>query len=170
MITMLLGGLWHGAGWTYVAWGGLHGLYLLINHAWRNFMKRTPAYFPAWFLTLLAVITAWVFFRASDFSSAANIIEGMFGLHGMGDPIPGAKKATGLVLAAVALAATAILPNSQQIMRRFTPVLGPVEPPRGIMASLVFVPSRATAALGAAAIIAVVLYSWGTTEFLYFQF
>jgi alginate O-acetyltransferase complex protein AlgI len=49
-------------------------------------------------------------------------------------------------------------------------VLGPVEPPSGLLGSLVWAPSRATAALGAAAIIAVVLFSWGTTEFLYFQF
>jgi alginate O-acetyltransferase complex protein AlgI len=170
MITMLLGGLWHGAGWTYVAWGGLHGLYLLINHAWRNFTKRELPSLPAGLITLLAVITAWVFFRASDFASAANIVEGLFGLNGTGDPIPGAKKATGLVLAALALTATVILPNSQQIMRRFRPVLGPVEPPRGFLGSLVWVPSQATAAFSAAAIIAVVLFSWGTTEFLYFQF
>ena len=97
-------------------------------------------------------------------------MKGLFGLNGAGDAIPGAKKATGLLLAAVALAATVLLPNSQQIMRRFTPVLGPVEPPSGLMGSLVWAPSRATAALGAAAIIAVVLFSWGTTEFLYFQF
>ncbi|MGC1575901.1 MAG: MBOAT family protein [Beijerinckiaceae bacterium] len=170
MITMLLGGLWHGAGWTYVAWGGLHGLYLLANHGWRNLGKRALPPLPAWLLTLLAVITAWVFFRASDFGSAANIVKGLFGMNGAGDAIPGAKKATGLLLAAVALAATVLLPNSQQIMRRFTPVLGPVEPPSGLMGSLVWAPSRATAALGAAAIIAVVLFSWGTTEFLYFQF
>ncbi|MBV9519080.1 MAG: MBOAT family protein [Hyphomicrobiales bacterium] len=170
MITMLLGGLWHGAGWTYVAWGGLHGFYLLVNHAWRNFTKRAVPSLPAWLITLLAVITAWVFFRASDFASAANIVEGLFGLNGTGDPIPGARRATGLLLAALALAATVILPNSQQIMRRFTPVLGPVEPPRGTMGRLVWTPSQATAALSAAAIIAVVLYSWGTTEFLYFQF
>ncbi len=170
MITMLLGGLWHGAGWTYVAWGGLHGLYLLINHAWRNVTKRALPGLPAGLITLLAVITAWVFFRASDFASATNIVEGLFGLNGTGDPIPGARKATGLLLAALALAATVVLPNSQQIMRRFKPVLGPIEPPRGIWGSLIWVPSRATAAFSAAAVIAVVLYSWGTTEFLYFQF
>ncbi|MBV9590536.1 MAG: MBOAT family protein [Hyphomicrobiales bacterium] len=170
MITMLLGGLWHGAGWTYVAWGGLHGLYLLVNHVWRNFATRALPPLPAWLVTLLAVITAWVFFRSNDFTGAANMLEGLFGFHGAGDPIPGARKATGLVLAAIAFAATAILPNSQQIMRRFMPVLGPVEPPRGIMQRLVFVPSQAMVALSAAAIIAVVLYSWGTTEFLYFQF
>jgi alginate O-acetyltransferase complex protein AlgI len=170
MLTMLLGGLWHGAGWTYVAWGGLHGLYLLVNHAWRNLTKVELPVFPAWAMTMLAVIPAWVFFRASDFASAANIVEGMFGLHGAGTPVPGVRKGVGVILAAICLLALAVLPNSQQIMRRFTPVLGPVEAPRGPFRSLVFVPSRLTAALGAAAILAVVLYSWGTTEFLYFQF
>ena len=58
MITMLLGGLWHGAGWTYVAWGGLHGLYLLANHAWRSSSKAKPPVLAAWGITMLAVITA----------------------------------------------------------------------------------------------------------------
>ena len=70
----------------------------------------------------------------------------------------------------MALGATLILPNSQQIMRRFAPVIGPVEAPAGPARRLVWVPSILTAALGAAAVIAVVLFSWGTTEFLYFQF
>ncbi|SED49910.1 D-alanyl-lipoteichoic acid acyltransferase DltB, MBOAT superfamily [Rhizobiales bacterium GAS191] len=170
MITMLLGGLWHGAGWTYVAWGGLHGLYLLVNHFWRSLVRhRLPAPIGL-LLTLTAVISAWVFFRASDFASAANIVAGMFGLHGAGDPIPGVKKGTGVILAALALGAMLILPNSQQIMRRFAPVIGPVEAPGGPARRLLWAPSMLTAALGAGAIIAVVLFSWGTTEFLYFQF
>jgi alginate O-acetyltransferase complex protein AlgI len=170
MITMLLGGLWHGAGWTYVAWGGLHGLYLLVNHAWRGFAWFKLPSVVSWALTLIGVIAAWVFFRANDFASAANIVAGMFGLHGAGDPIPGVKKGTGVIIASVFLAATLILPNSQQIMRRFAPVIGPVEAPRGLVQRIVWSPSALTAALGAGAIIAVVLFSWGTTEFLYFQF
>jgi alginate O-acetyltransferase complex protein AlgI len=170
MLTMLLGGLWHGAGWTYVAWGGLHGLYLLANHAWRSLTRFELPLWAAWAITMLAVITGWVSFRASDFSSATNIVAGMFGLHGAGDAIPGVKKGIGVIVAALFLVAMAILPNSQQMMRCFTPVLGPVEPPRGLLRGIVWSPSRLTAALGAGAIIAVVLYSWGTTEFLYFQF
>ena len=171
MITMLLGGLWHGAGWTYVAWGGLHGLYLLVNHGWRNLGKRALPPLPAWLLTLLAVIAAWVFFRASDFASAANIVQRPVRAEWRGRSHSRcARRRPAFCSLAIALAATAILPNSQQIMRRFTPVLGPVEPPRGLMGSLAWLPSRATAALGAAAIVAVVLFSWGTTEFLYFQF
>src|SRR5438034_3751465 len=71
MITMLLGGLWHGAGWTFVIWGGLHGLYLVINHAWQHLTRRfreihAPSRWGrsfAWFTTFVAVLIAWVFFR-----------------------------------------------------------------------------------------------------------
>src|SRR6201996_1928482 len=67
MITMLLGGLWHGAAWPFVAWGALHGIYLCINHAWVNYgppmPKRwaRPAGVVAFLLTFLAVVVAWVF-------------------------------------------------------------------------------------------------------------
>jgi D-alanyl-lipoteichoic acid acyltransferase DltB (MBOAT superfamily) len=89
MITMLLGGLWHGAGWTYVVWGGLHGLYLVINHGWRAFKQRMGwqdggklARFGAGLLTFLAVVVGWVFFRADNFSVATEMLSGMLGLNG----------------------------------------------------------------------------------------
>ena len=72
MITMLLGGLWHGAAWTFVAWGALHGVYLCINHAWNNFGPRFRRGWsrrrssPASLLTFLSVVVAWVFFRADS--------------------------------------------------------------------------------------------------------
>jgi D-alanyl-lipoteichoic acid acyltransferase DltB (MBOAT superfamily) len=170
MLTMVLGGLWHGAGWTYVAWGALHGFYLLVNHAWSSVTKfKLPALLGG-AITLLAVIVAWIFFRASDFSGAISILSGMAGLHGKGDPITGVAKGTGIVTALVFLVAILVLPNSQQIMRRFAPVIGGVEAPPSLTKYLVWSPSRLTAALSALAIIAVVLLSWGTTEFLYFQF
>jgi alginate O-acetyltransferase complex protein AlgI len=171
MVTMVLGGLWHGAGWTYVAWGALHGLYLLANHAWLSLTRmRLPAV-AAWTLTMLAVIVGWVFFRAGDFSGAVNIVAGLFGLHGAGTPIPGVKKGTGVIMATLFMIALVVLPNSQQIMRRFRPVLGPIDEPRlRILKPIAWSPSGLTAALSAAAVIAMVLLSWGTTEFLYFQF
>jgi D-alanyl-lipoteichoic acid acyltransferase DltB (MBOAT superfamily) len=171
MVTMVLGGLWHGAGWTYVAWGALHGLYLLANHAWLSLTRVRLPVIAAWIITILAVIVGWVFFRASDFSGAVNIVAGLFGLHGTGTPIPGVKKGTGIIMAAVFMLALVILPNSQQIMRRFRPVLGPIdEPGLRILKPIAWSPSGLTAALSAAAVIAMVLLSWGTTEFLYFQF
>jgi alginate O-acetyltransferase complex protein AlgI len=92
LVTMLLGGLWHGAGWTFVIWGGLHGLYLAANHGWVVFRARlgTPSRFftrtrPVfgWLLTFGAVVVGWVFFRASDLNTARRVLEGMAGLHGI---------------------------------------------------------------------------------------
>ena len=88
MLTMLLGGLWHGASWTFVVWGGLHGLYLLVNHAWRALVPRAEHANRMMIalgrgagraLTFLAVVIAWVFFRSSTFEGAARILRGMAG-------------------------------------------------------------------------------------------
>lgn len=90
LATMLLGGLWHGAGWTFVIWGGLHGLYLVINHFWRALKLRlgitrstVVSRFFSGALTFFAVVIAWVFFRADSYSSAVSIISGMFSLNGI---------------------------------------------------------------------------------------
>ena len=83
MITMLLGGLWHGAAWTFVAWGALHGVYLCINHAWNNYGPAVAPRFArlanlaAFILTFLSVVVAWVFFRADSLSSALYVLSKM---------------------------------------------------------------------------------------------
>lgn len=81
MVTMLLGGLWHGAAWTFVIWGGLHGLYLMVNHAWRRTRLPMPGA-VGWLLTMVAVCFAWTFFRAEGFKAALLMVEGMVGLNG----------------------------------------------------------------------------------------
>ena len=83
--TMLLGGLWHGAGWTFVIWGGLHGTYLAINHAWSRLAKRVPALarfsttrtyaILALLLTQLCVVVAWVFFRATSLDASIRMLS-----------------------------------------------------------------------------------------------
>src|SRR5580692_3421857 len=83
MITMLLGGLWHGAAWTFVIWGALHGVYLCINHAWINYgppipkWLERPAGVVAFLVTFLAVVVAWVFFRADSLASALSVLSDM---------------------------------------------------------------------------------------------
>lgn len=87
---MLLGGLWHGANWTFVAWGGLHGGYLVLNHAWRHFFPRQTGLagrIASVVVTYLAVVIAWVFFRAESFSAATSVIQGMMGINGISLPI-----------------------------------------------------------------------------------
>ena len=92
IITMLLGGLWHGAGWTFVIWGGLHGFYLIINHAWHKVQKligfdgilsSNMGKAVAWLITFIAVVISWVFFRANDLDSALVILKGMSGANGV---------------------------------------------------------------------------------------
>ncbi len=90
LITMLLGGFWHGAGWTFIVWGALHGLYLLINHAWRDLVGSPGGRLFAtlsWGLTFLAVVVGWVFFRSDNLTSALSMLSGMAGLNGIVLPI-----------------------------------------------------------------------------------
>ncbi|CAG0910147.1 unnamed protein product, partial [Cyprideis torosa] len=82
MLTMLIGGLWHGASWTFVIWGFLHGLYLGIERLLKYTLKDKTKIFPSFIgviITYLAVNVAWVFFRADDFSSATSLFQSMFG-------------------------------------------------------------------------------------------
>lgn len=95
LLTMLLGGLWHGAGWTYIVWGGLHGCYLVVNHAWRalrvrlgqDLQKSTLAGRTiSGTLTFLAVAVGWAFFRADSVEHAWTLLRGMCGLNGVALP------------------------------------------------------------------------------------
>jgi alginate O-acetyltransferase complex protein AlgI len=166
MITMLLGGLWHGAGWTFVVWGGLHGAFLVINHGWRKLGITMPAIL-AWLITFIAIVVGWVFFRASSIQDAVSLLLAMLGtkqiLIPVGSesflqwlPLPGVKF-TALpywsdpkVLVALLLCVT-LLPNTQQIMNYFKP--------------------NVWWAIGVSFIAALSLFSMNRiSEFLYFQF
>jgi D-alanyl-lipoteichoic acid acyltransferase DltB (MBOAT superfamily) len=161
MATMLLSGLWRGAGWTYVFWGGLHGVYLVVSHRWRKFKEtrwKADGFcyrFSARCVTLLAVLVAWVFFRAATFSAALNLLSGMFGGHGwtmttdVTNPaafpgrlwaqwgvlfVPGSFKVESYdwlfqVIAVAALIAV-FFPNSQQLLADYQPALESVRRPR----------------------------------------
>ena len=119
MVTIGLGGLWHGAAWTFVAWGALHGVYLCINHAWNHFRPAAPPRFAraadlaAFILTFLAVVIAWVFFRADSLASALSV------LSKMADPTQilfgRAELANAMFVAVYALVAW-LAPNTQAIM------------------------------------------------------
>ena len=82
MATMLLGGLWHGAAWNFVLWGGLHGTYLIVQH---RFPWRLPA-IVGHVLTLFAVVVAWVPFRAGSLDATAAMLRGMAGCNGIALP------------------------------------------------------------------------------------
>jgi alginate O-acetyltransferase complex protein AlgI len=101
LLTMLLGGLWHGAGWTFLVWGALHGLLLVVHGLWRSALGRLPhsalrGQLPrplrqagdkamsllGWGLTFTAVVVGWVFFRAADLPAALAVLQGMAGHNG----------------------------------------------------------------------------------------
>lgn len=127
MVTMLIGGLWHGAGWTFIVWGGLHGLGLIVNHAWRNFRKKRnlePAPIPvAWTLTLIWVAVAWVFFRSKDLASAKLILSGMIGLNPSNSGLWITIKDNQFALLGVLWLIVLVMPNTQQWLRRYCPLL-----------------------------------------------
>jgi len=81
LLTMLLGGLWHGAAWTFVVWGALHGSFLVVNHLWAKCNIELPKYI-SWVLTFTCVVFAWVFFRSSNINDALLISKAMIGLNG----------------------------------------------------------------------------------------
>ncbi|MGD1074628.1 MAG: MBOAT family protein [Thermodesulfovibrionales bacterium] len=92
MMTMLLGGLWHGANWTFVVWGALHGLFLFVNNLWRAIRRKLGHDFvqSTWWgrvtartITFTAVVFAWVFFRAGSIGAAIGVFRGMTGLNGV---------------------------------------------------------------------------------------
>ncbi len=136
MLTMLLGGLWHGAAWNFVIWGGLHGVYLAIAHTWQRRRQRLglkdnslSGRITARAITFVAVVVAWVFFRSSTLDQAGLILAGMVGLNGLGLRVempPGLLAnpiwdAVGLSI--VLLVIVNVLPNTQQFMRLYRPVL-----------------------------------------------
>lgn len=93
LVTMLLGGLWHGAGWNFVIWGGLHGGYIVVHRTWRWLACAVGmgdgGWVGAWtgrVITTTAVVFAWVFFRAESFDAALLIINGMIGGNGVAIP------------------------------------------------------------------------------------
>jgi D-alanyl-lipoteichoic acid acyltransferase DltB (MBOAT superfamily) len=100
ILTMLLGGLWHGANWTFVVWGGMHGMALAVNHVWQGWGLRLPRPL-AWALTLLFVMTGWVLFRAADFATAGTIFLSMLGQHGAGDIVLDREFVVALIVGAV---------------------------------------------------------------------
>ena len=179
-LTMLLGGIWHGAGWTFVMWGALHGTYLCLNHAWLGLRKKLawPA-LPkplAIAVTFLAVLVGWVYFRAHDFASANRMLASMTGLNGF-DGWP--DKAARVVASAEplkllpALIGVWLFPNTQEIFARYRPALrvkGAPFPASGTRRWWQWRPTPAFAAATVLLAVATGLQFDKISEFIYFQF
>jgi D-alanyl-lipoteichoic acid acyltransferase DltB (MBOAT superfamily) len=108
LITMGLCGLWHGAGWTYVAWGLWHGVGLIVCRGWQQLGRPLPVV-AGWTLTMLFVLIGWVLFRANGFASAGSILGSLGGMHGFGGALGEAK------LIAIAALASAAIPSAHEM-------------------------------------------------------
>ncbi len=198
-LTMLLGGIWHGAGWTFVAWGALHGFYLMVNHAWHaccHRLGRDPNQSRGWglaigrLLTFIAVVVGWVCFRATNLEGAWRILTSMASFTDLRlsphyakvleDSAPGRL----LQLAGISMPAELLLvscvtavgaiafmaPNTQEIMGRY------YWAPRGSLESVpdrapgLWSPSRRWIGITSAAVACSLLQLTSVSEFLYFQF
>jgi alginate O-acetyltransferase complex protein AlgI len=161
MVTMVLGGLWHGAGWNFALWGALHGGYLILNHGWRALaeaigLSRLPTTYRqlgshlGWALTLLASIVAFVPFRAGSLLTTQHVLLGMVGRYG---PAVGDIRPLALCIGFGVIALLA--PNSQTIAasldRRMAEREWPAWPAALISVAAILCLSR-------------------PTQFLYFQF
>lgn len=167
-ITMLIGGLWHGAGWTFVTWGAIHGLYLVVNHLWLGSFPQKNTTNQVWIgriLTFLAVVFAWVVFRASDIPSAITIISTMlgFGIEVVSSH-PIVQTSSLLILPAL-LAWVWLMPNSQQLFPIFSD-----EENMASTVSLKWQANRKWLTFSVLIALASILNMSQVSEFLYFQF
>lgn len=197
LVTMLLGGLWHGANWTFVLWGGLHGLYLCIDHGWKQFLKQRGLAFEAGYqvwlarlLTLLAVVISWVIFRAETLAGGWRILVGMAGGSGFILPVAWQPQlgflssigmqfaplnhyapSNGLLLILGALALTLFLPNLYQFMSRESVGLDIYRHLTDYQPKwYAWRPNFIYAFCGAVLFLTAMIFCSQPSEFLYFQF
>jgi len=172
MITMTLGGLWHGAGWTFVLWGALHGIYLMVNHGWKTLTGgKGGGLWWSWPLTLLAVVVGWVFFRSADLPTAMRMLGAMCGFEEAG--LEGLLKDRHYVSIGLTLLLALIAPNVRQIFGRWQPSYETMPEDEQLHGSLAWLAWKPTAwwAVVVAVIFAIsVLSLSNVSEFLYFQF
>ncbi len=139
LITMLIGGFWHGAGWTFILWGGLHGIYLVIHQSWQSIRKKSGQDLTQskWWgrltgriITFVAVVIAWVLFRSETLTTAWLILRAMFTLPTVDKLLKFEITDTPMsaVLWTISLLFIAwFMPNSQFLIRSFKQVIDPIQ-------------------------------------------
>jgi alginate O-acetyltransferase complex protein AlgI len=177
-ITFLLGGLWHGAGWTFVIWGALHGAYVVVNHLMiKGATPKTPGRFAVAgkrLVVMLLVMIAWVFFRATSVAGALSIMRSMFSVQ------------PGMVLAGLDFnvfawmwlggAIALFAPSTQQLTRYSAKPKEPLKLPEGSLlgslraGNLTYAASPAVALIGGCMFAAALACIWRPAIFIYFNF
>ncbi|MFT4518476.1 MAG: alginate O-acetyltransferase complex protein AlgI [Halioglobus sp.] len=197
-LTMLLGGVWHGAGWSYFVWGALHGSYLIINHFWGSakeklgfgFFKSTLYLVMSWAATFVTLTLSFIIFRAETLTSGAHVLRSIFNWNGgQLEPAYQAKleltnsiefsnllfnepHILGVIFVwlAVSLAICLLLPNTFQLFRDYERILEPPLEGRRPFINLRWSATTAWAVFIALLAVASLTNLTQVTEFLYFQF
>jgi D-alanyl-lipoteichoic acid acyltransferase DltB (MBOAT superfamily) len=124
LTTFILGGIWHGAGWTFVFWGVLHGMALVTHRFWKPLRFAMPKLL-AWFITFNFINIAWVFFRANDWNNAIKVLKGMFLTvpdFGVKIAILKTKESSDIyAFLILAFVITVFMRNSMQLSENFNP-------------------------------------------------
>ena len=174
MMTMLLGGLWHGAGWNFLIWGGLHGFYLIVNHGWHygktkyNIELCLPTFiatFVSTGVTFIFVCLAWVFFRAETLTASGVMFEALFQGHIINFLV--LDKALLIWLCGLSFIAF-FLPNTQQFFSSYSPSLDKVTYIDKF--KITWSPNMVWGGVVGLMFVISVLMMSGESEFLYFQF
>jgi len=169
-LVMLLGGLWHGAAWTFVVWGGIHGLALAWCH-WLNRVRPDGLFAPGFkwispILTFLFVTVAWVFFRAENFAAAGEMLSAMVYVNGFG-PLTNDEPFIGAVLSLL------IIWRLPDTISLFQNALDP-RTLEGLQSDLQkgsrWKPGIGTAIGLASLFFFAIINSWTVAEFIYYQF
>jgi alginate O-acetyltransferase complex protein AlgI len=189
--TMFIAGLWHGAGYGFIIFGIVHGVYLVINHGWRVYAahrwRGRAAYARTmkpvgWVLTFVAVIVGMLFFRATTVRSAVDLVKGVFGLNGLSMPHGAAAIAStygtdiekAVMWVAILLFIALICPNTLQILAPYEPALGVKPASTAPIIGKLRIPAWGPSlpwAVAISVIAAVAIFSTGgPSEFLYWQF
>lgn len=149
MLTFVIGGIWHGAGWTFLFWGFLHGAAQIVHRLWTKWARPMPMWL-AWFITFMFINVTWVFFRAESWTQATRILKGMAGMNGI---VLGEARGHLFAIAMIAVFLPIVLftRNSSERERDFRPGWKV-----GIAMAVLFIIS--------------LMYFNRITEFLYFNF
>jgi D-alanyl-lipoteichoic acid acyltransferase DltB (MBOAT superfamily) len=169
IMTFVLAGLWHGAGWTFVLFGLLWGAALTVNYAWREARQPELPVALGWGLTMLVALISMALFRADDLPAAGAVLGGMVGLsRGSSSLIP---IATVLPMLVGLVAFLLVAPNTQQVLRNFAITSDPIDPPTvGWRTLLTWRNDAAGAAITAAVFLFAVLSAQSSSGFLYYKF
>lgn len=177
-LTMFLGGLWHGAGWTFIVWGALHGLLLIINHLWIRFnfgemFNKIPKSILSVFyrfITFLCIVVGWVFFRSPDVLTALNLVSSMFSFEIADRTDESIVNTKNIVLLLGAYVISVSFPNVYQFMSRFFPNLSDVAHGSKVSEFLQWKLNAKLAVFAGVLFAISIVHLTRVSQFLYFQF